>query len=221
LQRIFDIIFSIIFIILLSPVFLAVIITLRFTGEGKIFFRQPRIGKHKKIILILKFATMLEDSPNLGSGTITLMNDPRVLPFGKILRKTKINELPQLLNIFLGDMSFVGPRPQTQRCFYAFPDKSQKKIATVRPGLSGVGSIFFRNEEIMLHNSNNADKLYDEIIMPFKGELEEWYINHKSTRLYFLIIICTIIVVLTGKIPFKKKIFVSLPEIPNKLSKYI
>ena len=105
------------------------------------FFLQSRIGKGGKSFNLYKFATMLKASPNMGTGTVTVKNDPRILPMGHFLRKTKINELPQLLNILSGDMSVVGPRPQTQRCFDAFLPASQKAIIQVRPGLSGIGSL--------------------------------------------------------------------------------
>ena len=173
MQRILDIVFAVTALILLSPIFLVTIIILRLKGDGEIFFSQPRIGRYGKQINILKFATMLKNSPNIGAGTITLKDDPRILPFGNFLRKTKINELPQLLNIVIGEMSFIGPRPQTKRCFDAFPETSQKMITLVRPGLSGVGSIYFRNEENILDDARNAQIIYNNVIMPFKGELEE------------------------------------------------
>ena len=111
LARFFDIFLSSLAITALSPLLIPVMLVLALTGEGKIFFRQERIGKGMKAFKLLKFATMLENSPNMGSGTITTKNDPRILPVGRLLRKTKINELPQLINIFLGDMSIIGPRP--------------------------------------------------------------------------------------------------------------
>ena len=127
MQRFVDVIFSGIALVLLSPLLLPLIFILRVTGEGEIFFSQNRVGRGGKHFELYKFATMLKDSPNMGTGTVTVKNDPRVLPMGGFLRKTKINELPQLINIFNGDMSVIGPRPQTQRCFDAFPLSSQKK----------------------------------------------------------------------------------------------
>jgi lipopolysaccharide/colanic/teichoic acid biosynthesis glycosyltransferase len=115
---------------------------LKFSGEGEIFFVQERVGKEKKLFRLFKFATMLKDSQKIGSGTVTMKNDPRVLPVGSFLRKTKINELPQLLNVFLGHMSLIGPRPQASRCFNAFPVKFQEIIIQVKPGLSGIGPIY-------------------------------------------------------------------------------
>ena len=175
MQRFFDIIFSGLAILLLAPILVPIIFVLLFTGEGEVFYVQDRVGKNGSIISLYKFATMLKDSEK--KGTITIMNDPRILPFGKFLRKTKINEIPQLINVFIGDMSIIGPRPQTKRCFSAFPHDSQKRIIEVRPGLSGIGSIVFRNEEMMLNESVNHNNFYDDEIMPFKGLLEEWYVK--------------------------------------------
>jgi lipopolysaccharide/colanic/teichoic acid biosynthesis glycosyltransferase len=109
--RVLDFGFSAIALLVLMPLLLPVCILLRFTGEGEVFYAQTRIGLNGKTFKLLKFATMLKNSPQIGAGAITVTNDPRVLPIGRFLRKTKINELPQILNILLGDMSIVGPRP--------------------------------------------------------------------------------------------------------------
>ena len=221
MQRLFDIIFSTIAILLLAPLLLVVMFILRVTGEGEIFYSQSRVGKSGNQIKIFKFATMLKNSPNLGTGTVTLNNDPRILPFGRFLRKSKINELPQLFNIILGQMSIIGPRPQTHRCFKAFPESSQTAIMSVRPGLSGVGSIYFRNEELMMNDARNANKFYDGIIMPYKGLLEEWYVKNQSLTLYFVLIMATVSVVLLRKIPFRNTLFSSIPRAPKELVSYI
>jgi lipopolysaccharide/colanic/teichoic acid biosynthesis glycosyltransferase len=105
--------------------------------KGEVFFFQERIGKGGEKFKLIKFATMLKNSPNIGTGTVTMRGDSRVLPVGKILRKTKMNELPQLLNIFFGDMSVIGPRPLTTQTFGAYSEKTQGLITQVRPGLSG------------------------------------------------------------------------------------
>jgi lipopolysaccharide/colanic/teichoic acid biosynthesis glycosyltransferase len=145
--RVLDFIFSAFALFVLTPFLLPVGILLRFTGEGKVFYAQTRIGLNGKTFRLLKFATMLENSPNIGAGAITVTNDSRVLPVGRFLRKTKINELPQILNILLGDMSIVGPRPLMSKQFGFYDDAAQKRIASVRPGLTGVGSVIFRDEE--------------------------------------------------------------------------
>ena len=131
IQRFLDITFSLLALICLLPFLLPIALALKFTGEGEILFSQKRVGKNGKLFNLFKFATMLKNSPNLGSGTVTLKDDPRVLPFGGFLRKTKINELSQLINILRGDMSIVGPRPQTPRCFDVFPLEYQNTIKKV------------------------------------------------------------------------------------------
>lgn len=220
MQRILDLIIASSLFLLLLPLFIIISLILKITGEGEVFFSQERIGRYGNQINILKFATMLKNSPNIGAGTVTLKNDIRILPFGRFLRKTKINELPQLINIIRGEMSFIGPRPQTQRCFAAYPESSQKIIIQVRPGLSGVGSIFFRNEEDMLVNTSISDEFYDCVIMPYKGRLEEWYVSNQSIKLYFLLCFITLLVVVTGRIFFLKTKFSSIPTPPKKLENY-
>ncbi len=222
LQRFFDIVFSTIAIVLLSPLLIIVMIILKFTGEGEIFYVQPRVGYDGKIFNLIKFATMLKDSPNMGTKTVTVKDDPRVLPFGKFLRKTKINELPQLFNILMGDMSIIGPRPQAKRCFLAFDKKTQDNIIKVKPGLSGIGSIVFRDEENILdnHKSNRLD-FYDKIITPYKGELESWYIKHRDIYTYFSLIFMTIWVVLRPQSKIYNR-FKDLPKVKNsELKRYI
>lgn len=221
MQRFFDIIFSGTALIALLPIFLPLVILLRFTGEGEIFFLQDRIGIHGKYFKLYKFATMLKDSPNMGTGTVTLHNDPRVLPLGRFLRTTKINELPQLINVFRGDMSIIGPRPQTFRCFKVFPLNYQEEIKKVRPGLSGIGSIIFRNEEKMIHANNDPDKFYDEIVMPYKGSLESWYVSNRSTYSYFILIALTAWVVLFPKSNLVWIIYKDLPNPPDDLKIWI
>lgn len=215
--RFFDILFSGLAIAALSPLLAPIIIVLLSTGEGKVFFRQERVGKGMKTFRLLKFATMLENSPNIGSGTITTKNDPRILPVGKLLRKTKINELPQLLNIFLGDMSIVGPRPLTKETFSFYPSQTQSSISLVRPGLSGMGSIIFRNEEDIIQTQGNAKEFYASEIAPYKGELEKWYVSRANIIIYFVLIILTAWVVVFFKSKIVWKIFKSLPKPPSSL----
>jgi len=222
MQRFFDIIFSGLALVVFSPFLIPIIIILKFTGEGEIFYIQQRVGKDGKMFGLLKFATMLKDSPNMKMGTVTVKNDPRILPIGGFLRKTKINELPQLINIFLGDMSVIGPRPQTKRCFLAFPQNSQDAIVQVKPGLSGIGSIVFRDEENILDNENiDRLKFYDDIIAPYKGELEQWYVKHHTLYTYFILIGLTIWIVLFSDSKVYKTIFKDLPEVPKELEKLL
>ncbi|MDB4110576.1 sugar transferase [Amylibacter sp.] len=221
MQRLFDILFSGVALIILAPIFLVLMLVLKMSGEGEIFFLQERIGRDGKRIKLFKFATMLKNSEYIGTGTVTLYKDPRILPIGGLLRKTKINELPQLLNIFKGDMSVIGPRPQAQRCFDAFPEKSKAVIVQVRPGLSGVGSIIFRDEEKMMDDHGNADYFYDEVIMPYKAKLEEWYVGNSSLYVYFGLIVLTMWVLILPKSEIIWKLFKSLPKPPQDLSKVL
>ncbi len=217
MQRSFDVLFSGLALLVLSPLLVPIALVLRFTGEGEVFFLQERVGKDGKPFKLYKFATMLKNSPNIGTGTVTLKGDPRVLPVGKFLRKTKINELPQLLNIFLGDMSVVGPRPQTQRCFVAFPEDLQAIIVKVKPGLSGIGPIVFRGEEDILADHANSVEVYDKVIAPYKGEVEAWYVDHQTLFTYFAVILVTVWVVLFPTSSIVWRVFGGLPVPPDEL----
>ena len=220
MQRIFDILFSALGLIILAPLLVPIMIILKFTGEGEIFFIQQRVGRSGKMFGLLKFATMLKNSPNIGTGTITVKGDPRVLPFGSFLRKTKINELPQLINILKGDMSVIGPRPQDLRCFVVFNKEDQENIKKIRPGLSGIGSIFFRDEESIMDRDDIVDKekFYDEVISPYKGKLESWYYKNKSLFLYFKLIWLTAVVVISSKYKVNyNNLFEDFPAVPDEL----
>ena len=215
--RLLDILFSTLALSLLLPLFIPVVLILRLTGEGEIFFSQKRVGKGGNLFNLLKFATMLKDSPSIGSGTVTLKNDPRVLPFGKFLRKTKINELPQLFNILFGDMSVVGPRPQTRRCFEVFPKDLQPIISSVRPGLSGLGPVVFRDEENILSENSKSVDFYDQVIAPYKGDVEAYYIKVVGIFSYFKIIFLTLWLVLFPKSSLVWKVFPKIPKPPEEL----
>ncbi len=219
-QRCFDIVFASLGLLVLSPLMIAFAIILRLSGEGEVFYKQNRMGINGKSFSLLKFATMLKNSPNLGTGNLTVKNDPRILPLGNFLRKTKINELPQLLNIFLGDMSIIGPRPLTQDHFDEYLPVVQEAISSVRPGLSGVGSIIFRDEEEMLHQHVDAKQFYKENISAYKGSLEAWYVKNNGLFTYFMLIALTGWVVIFSKSKVVWKVFPSLPRPPRALKKY-
>ena len=217
LKRLLDIIASIFALTLLLPLFIPIIILLRITAEGEVFYFQERIGLKNSRFQIWKFATMLKDSPNIGTGTVTMKGDPRVLPVGKFLRKTKINELPQLLNIFFGDMSVVGPRPLTAQTFGSYSSDIQKIVKKVRPGLSGVGSIIFRGEEEIMHGASASVDFYDNIIAPYKGSLEKWFVSNKGIYIYFLAILVTAWAVVFPSTKIAWRVFRDLPEPPAEL----
>lgn len=191
-KRFLDILLSGMALLVFLPFGLLIALILRFTGEGEVFYRQARVGKNGKLFQLLKFATMLKDSPNLGSGLITVRNDPRVLPLGRFLRKTKLNEIPQLINVLKGDMSIVGPRPLAQRLYLFLPIHEQDIIYGLVPGLTGIGSLVFRDEEKILSESpKGPDRCYNEDIMPLKAKLELWYASRRSFKVDCLIILMT------------------------------
>ena len=219
IERFFDIFFSGLALLVLSPLLMPIVLILRLSGEGEIFFLQERVGKDGKVFKLFKFATMLKDSPNIGTGTVTMKGDPRVLPVGKFLRKTKINELPQLLNIFLGDMSVIGPRPLTAQTFGSYSTETQEIVNKVRPGLSGIGSIIFRDEEEIMHGKSASVDFYNNIIAPYKGSLEEWFVCNKNIYIYFLAIFITLWAVIFPDTKIAWRVFKNLPEPPAELKK--
>lgn len=219
--RFFDLLLSSIAIIFFSPLLIPVIIILKLTGEHYIFYAQERVGRDKRSFKILKFATMLLNSPNMSGGAVTKKDDPRVLPFGKFLRKSKINELPQLFNIWLGDMSVVGPRPLTPNQFNNYSETQQNYISEIQPGLTGIGSLVFRDEEEIMHKSGmDYNEIHDTIIANYKGELEVWFNKNKSFILYVKIIFFTAISVLKSDFYIFDK-FKNLPEPKSPLKELL
>lgn len=190
IKRILDIIMALTAIIVLLPLFVIVSIVLAFTGEREILYLQRRVGYRNQPFYIWKFATMLKNSPNIGTGEITLRNDPRVTTFGKFLRRTKINELPQVFNVLKGDMSIVGPRPLMQVSFDLFDEETKRTIYKVRPGITGIASLIFRDEEKLLSAASDPRLMYRSIY-PYKASLETWYSRNVSFSTDALIIIMT------------------------------
>ena len=213
-KRLLDITISLLALIILSPLLLPIIIILRFSAEGYVFYFQDRIGKDRVNFKIIKFATMLKDSPNLASGSITLSGDWRVTKPGKFLRKTKINELPQIINILKGDISLVGPRPLVTKTFTAYNEEVQSKIYNVKPGLTGIGSIIFRDEESIISAVKDEDphEFYKRVIAPYKGELEMWYQSNNSFLLDLQLIFMTAWVILLPTSKLYEKWFKDLPK---------
>jgi len=211
IKRFIDILLATIALILLSPLLIPSIIILLFTGEHEVFYFKKRVGYKNKLFDIWKFATMLKNSPNIGTGEITLRNDPRVTRFGKILRITKINELPQIINVFKGDMSIVGPRPLMDVSVKLYPEEIRNKIYNCKPGMTGIGSLIFRDEEKMISDAADPKAMY-ATIYPFKGELEMWYQKHASLYTDFMIIFLTAWSILSPKNQLVNKIFKDLPQ---------
>lgn len=213
-KRFLDIIFSLIALIILLPLFIPVIIILLLTGEHEVFYRQERVGYNNSIFRIWKFATMQKNSPNMGSKDLTMRNDSRVTPFGRFLRRSKINELPQLINIFTGDMSFTGPRPLMKSGFERYSEEMKGKVYKVKPGLTGLGSIVFRDEELIITRSNlPPHECYEKLILPKKGALEVWYQQHLTFFTDLMILF------LTGWyifFPHSKLVYRVFPSLPRR-----
>jgi lipopolysaccharide/colanic/teichoic acid biosynthesis glycosyltransferase len=197
-----------------------VVIGLLLTGEHYVFYFQKRVGFKNQLFNIWKFATMLKNSPNMAGGFHTTRKDPRILPMGHFLRKTKINELPQVINILKGDMSIVGPRPLVLQNFELFPNHVKSRINNVKPGLTGIGSIVFRDEELLLSETKMKPKeFYAKYISPYKGELELWYQNHLSFYTDFMLMFLTAWALVSPKSELVHKVFKDLPERPEELKK--
>lgn len=213
MKRIFDIILSLIALIICSPLLIPLSIILKLTGEHYIFYKHKRVGLNGKQFDLIKFSTMLVNSPNLGSGDVTLNRDPRVLPVGRYLRATKINELPQLLNILRGDMSFVGPRPLTPKVFNYYTDEAKSIVIRMKPGLTGAGSIIFRDEESIMGKSKLPwEECVKQEIMPRKAAAEKWYFEHQGFITDILLIFITAWVVMFPASNIMQKIFSDLPK---------
>src|SRR5574344_33451 len=213
IKRFFDFILSLLALIVLSPILIPICIILLLTGEHYVFYFQQRIGKGGKPFAIWKFATMLKNSPNIGTGTITTRNDPRVLPFGSFLRKTKLNELPQLINILIGNMRIIGPRQKVKNGFDSYSEEVRECISKITPGLSGIGSVIFRDEEYYISKARDPIAFAKQYIQPQKGELEKWYYHHRSLYVDFMIIFLTCWVIIFSKSELVYKVFKTIPRL--------
>ena len=197
MKRLLDLAVAVPLLLLLLPLGAVIALVLVFTGEGEVFYAQSRLGRHGRTFRLLKFATMLKNSSKMGTGTLTVPNDPRVLPVGRLLRATKLNELPQLWNVVKGDMSLVGPRPLAQQDFDCYSPAVQREVSSVRPGLTGIGSVVFRDEEGVLAASELPPlDCYRLEIAPRKGRLECWYVRNRSLVLDLRILALTAVAVL-------------------------
>jgi len=194
-------------------------VILKITAEGEIWYKQERVGYKNRHFKILKFATMLKDSPNIGNKNLTTVNDPRVTGPGKFLRKTKINELPQVINVIKGEMSIVGPRPQMQVAFDVYPEHIKAKIYDMQPGITSLASIIFRDEEqIMAATGRPIKEVYADTIAPHKGKVELWYQNRASLLGDIKIIYLTAWVILFPDSKLMYKWFKDIPRLNMEMA---
>lgn len=211
IKRLFDLVTAIIALVLLSPLMLTVMIILRFTGEGSVFFRQERIGKGNKPFTVTKFTTMVKGAAQQGNGGHTVNGDPRILPLGRFLRKSKIDELPQIWHIITGDMSWVGPRPliPEQHAFYS--DEFHHVTEDLAPGVTGIGSLTFRAENEVLSRAEDHEACYKNEIIPYKAELEKWYYDNHTIWMDIVMMWLTFFAVFSPSANVLRKIYPSIP----------
>jgi lipopolysaccharide/colanic/teichoic acid biosynthesis glycosyltransferase len=191
IKRIFDFICSTLGLIVLSPVLLAITIKIKTGSDGPVFFKQIRVGENNEEFEILKFRTMVVDAEKLGR-QITVGNDNRITKIGAFLRKYKLDELPQLINVFKGDMSLVGPRPEVPR-YVKLYNEEQRKVLEAKPGITDLASIRYRDENDLLGEAEDPDTFYINTIMPDKLALNLEYINNNNIFVDIYIILKTII----------------------------
>lgn len=218
IKRALDVAVSGVSILLLAPVWVPIAVVLKLTGDHDVFYGQTRIGLGNRHFKIWKFVTMVRNAETMAGGMHTTQGDPRVTRFGRFLRKTKLNELPQIFNILFGDMSFVGPRPQVDETFAPFPEEVRARIYTVRPGLTGIGSLVYRDEERILSQCGKrgvtVKYCYEQEIAPHKGALEMWYLRHISFWTDLKLVLATAWVVLFPESGLVERAFAGLPKRP-------
>ena len=193
LKRVFDIVASFCGIVILFPLIIIVSILIKITSKGPVLFKQVRVTKNGKLFKIYKFRTMRENSE--GNKQITVGKDNRITGIGHILRKTKLDELPQLFNVLKGEMSLVGPRPEVPKYVELYTDE-QREILKVPAGITDYASIYFSNESELLGEAENPEEFYIKKIMPYKIELNKKYINEIGIMTDIKIIILTILKIL-------------------------
>lgn len=196
MKRLFDIVFGGLALIVFLPVILFFALWVKAESPGPAFFRQDRVGRFGKIFRVIKLRTM---TLNGGGSNITSGGDARVTKIGRFLRKTKIDELPQLFNILKGEMSIVGPRPEVPEWVERYPEEMRQSVLSVRPGLSDLASLEFRNEEELLEKSKNPEEYYQTVLLPRKLSLQKEYVEKSGMRTDLLIILRTMVSVVSGR----------------------
>lgn len=191
IKRMFDLFFSLIGIIITIPILILVSIMVKLTSKGPIIFKQERVGKNKKIFYIYKFRTMTECDDKASDRQVTVINDQRITRIGRILRKYKIDELPQLYNVLKGDMSFVGPRPEVKK-YVKFYEEEYDEILKIKPGITDLASIEYIDENTIISKYSDPEKIYIEEVLPKKLMLNKRYIEEMSIKNDILLILKTI-----------------------------
>ena len=190
-KRFFDLLFTLSGLLMLSPVFLFIAIWIKLDSPGPVFFRQERVGRNGKIFRIFKFRSMCLDAETKGR-QITVGEDPRITFSGRFLRKSKLDELPQLVNVLLGEMSLVGPRPEVPLYVALYPEAMRELVLSVPPGITDYASIEYKDENAILGLAEDPDKAYIEQVMPAKLKLNERYVTERSLWVDFKVVLTTL-----------------------------
>jgi lipopolysaccharide/colanic/teichoic acid biosynthesis glycosyltransferase len=195
-KRVFDVVVAGFGLLLLSPLFVLLALAIRLDSPGPVFFRQERVGRHGRPFRIHKFRTM---RPADGGPQITVGADPRVTRVGAWLRRTKLDELPQLIDVLAGAMSLVGPRPEVPRYVALYPPETRAKVLSVRPGITDLASIEYRDEGEQLARAADPEHEYVHVVMPRKLRLAEAYVEHASIALDLRLILRTLGAIWSGR----------------------
>jgi lipopolysaccharide/colanic/teichoic acid biosynthesis glycosyltransferase len=199
IKRAIDLIFGLFGLLLMAPVMVIVALAVKFDSKGPVFFLQERVGLGFRMFKIYKFRTMVENAPSLG-GPITFGDDPRTTRIGRVLRKTKIDELPQIINVIKGDMSLVGPRPEVSEYVELFR-KDYEEILKIRPGITDLASLKYRDEAALLGKAEDPEEEYRLRILPDKVKLAKEYLNRASLLFDLTLVVRTVLTVLISGSP--------------------
>lgn len=200
IKRLFDIIVSVIALILLSPLFFIIALIIKITSPGPVFYKGKRVGEGGKIFFMHKFRSMVANADKIGTD-LTKHEDPRITKFGKFLRQTKIDEIPNLIDVLIGNMSLVGPRPESPQ-YTKYYDDRQKKVLNIKPGITGLAQLENRHEDLKLKDQEDPEKYYIQELMPKKLEIDLYYLENRNLMMDIIILFRTLI-------PIKRKANIS------------
>jgi lipopolysaccharide/colanic/teichoic acid biosynthesis glycosyltransferase len=192
IKRISDCLLAAVGLILLLPLMAVIALLIKLDSSGSALFAHERVGRHGRKFKLLKFRTMVQDAPKLG-GAITAGHDPRITRIGRLLRATKLDELPQLWNVLKGEMSLVGPRPEVEQYVQLWEPELRKQVLSVRPGITGLTQIRYRHEERLLAQQSDSEKYYREVLLPLKLASDAEYVRRRSLLFDLSILLRTVI----------------------------
>jgi exopolysaccharide biosynthesis polyprenyl glycosylphosphotransferase len=221
IKRAFDLVIATLGLLLVWPIMLLVAVAIKLDSPGPVFFKQPRVGENARVFTMIKFRSMVVDAEQrqaevmktTDNGVVMhkTANDPRITRVGHFIRRTSLDEIPQLFNVLKGDMSIVGPRPLMPVSFNLYRDAVKARIYDSKPGMTGIGSIIFRDEERIISLSDDPKKMYAQIVYPYKEKLEMWYLQKASMLTDFKIIFLTAWSIIFPKNQMAHKLFKDLP----------